>query len=148
VVDHELGRRERVDLVGVAAQIGDGLAHGGEVDDAGHAREVLHDHAGRGELDLGVGLGRGIPTAERLDVRAGDVRAVLGAQQVLEQHLEAVGQALVARYPIDPEDLVFLLADGEGALRTEAVDRCHCSSSTHVPTRRIRWDAQNISMSR
>ncbi len=38
VVDHQLGRGERVDLVGVAAEIADGLAHGGQVDDAGGRR--------------------------------------------------------------------------------------------------------------
>ena len=57
VVDDELGGRERVDLVGVAAEVADRLAHGGEVDDARNAREVLHDHAGGRELDLGVRLG-------------------------------------------------------------------------------------------
>ena len=76
-------------LDGVAAEVGHRLAHGGEVDDAGHAGEVLHDHARRGELDLLVGLGVGVPAGERLDVVGGDVLAVLGAQQVLQQHLEA-----------------------------------------------------------
>ena len=93
VVDDHLGRRERVDLGGVAAELLHRLAHRGEVDHARHAGEVLHDHAGRGELDLLVGLGVGVPAGERLDVVVGDVRAVLGAQEVLEQDLEAVGQA-------------------------------------------------------
>ena len=61
VVDDHLGGRERVDLVRVAAERGDRLAHGRQVDDAGDAGEVLHDHAGRRELDLGAGLCRGIP---------------------------------------------------------------------------------------
>ena len=61
VVDHELGWRERVDLGRVAAEGLHGLAHGGEVDDARHAGEVLHDDPGRGELDLGVGLRLGHP---------------------------------------------------------------------------------------
>ncbi len=65
VVDDHLGRRERVDLVRVAAEGRDGLAHGSEVDDAGNAGEVLHDHARGRELDLGVGLGRRVPRAER-----------------------------------------------------------------------------------
>ena len=34
-------------LFGSPPRVGDGLAHRGEVDDAGHAGEVLHDHAGR-----------------------------------------------------------------------------------------------------
>ncbi len=90
VVDDQLGRGERVDAGGVAAEVADGLAHGGQVDDARHAGEVLHDHAGRRELDLGVRLRLRVPGAERTDVVGGDVRAVLGPQQVLQQHLEAV----------------------------------------------------------
>ena len=58
-------------------------------------KSCMTTRAGR-ELDLGVGLGRGIPRSERLDLRLGDVRAVLGAKQVLEQHLEAERQLLVA----------------------------------------------------
>ena len=77
-------------LARVATELGDGLAHGREVDDAGHAGEVLHDDARRRELDLGVGLGVRVPGADGADVVGGDVGAVLGAQQVLEQHLEAV----------------------------------------------------------
>ena len=63
VVDDQLGRRERVDPLRVAAEVGHRLAHGGEVDDARDAGEVLHEHAGRRELDLGVGLGASGPTA-------------------------------------------------------------------------------------
>ena len=62
VVDHHLGGRQRVDLVGVAAEVADRLAHGGQVDDAGHAGEVLHDHPGRGELDLDARVGRWDPS--------------------------------------------------------------------------------------
>ena len=47
VVDDQLGRRQRVDLVGGAAEFDDGIAHGGEVDDGRHAREVLQDDARR-----------------------------------------------------------------------------------------------------
>ena len=89
VVDDQLGRGQRVDLRRVAAEVVHRLAHGGEVDDARHAGEVLHDHARRRELDLVLGLGRRVPGGEGADVVGGDVGAVLGAQQVLEQHLEA-----------------------------------------------------------
>ena len=47
-------------------------------------KSCMTTRAGR-ELDLGVGLGRGIPDAERLDLLLRDVRAVFGAQQVLER---------------------------------------------------------------
>ena len=62
VVDDHLGRGQRVDLVRVAAEVGHRLAHGGQVDDAGHAGEVLHDHPGRGELDLDVRARRRDPS--------------------------------------------------------------------------------------
>ena len=128
VVDDQLGRRERVDLGGVAAEVGHRLAHRRQVDDAGHPGEVLHDHARRRELDLLVGLGVGVPAGERRDVVGGDVGAVLGAQQVLEQDLEAERQARdsvigrpVAGDGVQPIDLVGLTAYVERALRAETV---------------------------
>jgi hypothetical protein len=45
VVDHEVDRRQRVDLLRIAAQLDHRFAHGGEVDHGGHAGEVLHQHA-------------------------------------------------------------------------------------------------------
>jgi hypothetical protein len=125
VVDDQLGRSERVDLLRVAAELGDGLAHRGEVDHAGHPGEVLHDHSRRSELDLGVRLRSGIPTGQCADVFGGDVGAVLGAQQVLQQDLEAERQPL---RPVDgrqPEDLVFGSACRQGPACSEAVSAGH-----------------------
>ena len=42
-------------LVGIAAERGDAVAHRGQVDDAGHAGEVLQQHPRRHERDLAVG---------------------------------------------------------------------------------------------
>ena len=125
VVDHQLGRRERVDLRRVAAEVGHRLAHGGQVDDAGDAGEVLHDHARRRELDLLVRVGVGVPAGQRADVLLGDVGAVLGAQQVLQQDLEAVRERRdvepVTGDLVEAEDLVRRPADVEAALGAEAV---------------------------
>ena len=63
VVDDQLGRGQRVDPGRVAAEVGHRLAHGGQVDDAGHAGEVLHDHPRRGELDLACPARRRVPAA-------------------------------------------------------------------------------------
>ena len=101
VVDHELDRDERVDLRRVAPEAGQRVAHGGQVDHAGHAGEVLHEHALGGEGDLvggvagalTVALGVGAPGGHGHDVVGRDVRAVLVAQEVLEDHLDRVGQA-------------------------------------------------------
>ncbi len=111
VVDDHLRGRQGVDLVGIAAQVADGLAHGGQVDDAGHAGEVLHDHAGGGELDLDARVGRGVPVGNGLDVILGDVGAVFGAQQILCEDLEAVGEFLRSGDGVQSVDLVALVPD-------------------------------------
>ena len=121
VVDDEFGGTERVDALGVAAEVGRGLTHRREVDDARHAGEVLHEHPRRGELDLGVGLGVLVPVPERADVVGGDVRAVLGAQQVLQQHLEAVRQRGRSLDLVDPVDVVGRVPDLQGVLGLETV---------------------------
>ena len=75
VVDDQLDRDQRVDLRRVAAELGQGVAHGGQVDHAGHAGEVLHEDPLGGEGDLGrvaagqpVALGIRPPAGHRLDV--------------------------------------------------------------------------------
>ena len=93
VVDDQLGGRERVDALGIAAEGLDGVAHGGEIDDGGDAGEVLHEDAGGHVGDFAAGLGFGVPVGEELDVGGGDVDAVFAAQQVFKQDLEAEGKA-------------------------------------------------------
>ncbi len=123
VVDDQLGRREGVDLRRVAAQLLHGLTHGREVHHAGHAGEVLHDHTGRRELDLLRRLGLRVPGAEGADVVGGDVRAVLGAEQILQQDLKAVGEPGRALHLVQAEDLVRLVAHLQRAAGVEAVRR-------------------------
>ncbi len=129
VVDDHLGGRERVDLPGVAAEGGDCLTHGREVDDARNTGEVLHDDARRRELDLGIGLGGGVPAAEGVDVVGRDVRAVFGAKQVLEEDLQAERELLVARNGVDSEDFVVRRPDPEGVFCSKAVYRRHVALS-------------------
>jgi hypothetical protein len=144
VVDHQLRGSERVDLRRVAAELLHGFAHRGEVDDARHAGEVLHDHAGGRELDLLVGLGVRVPAGQGEDVVLGDVLAVLGAQQSLEQDLETeretldsvVGEA-VPFDRVEAVDLVRLAVHIQRALRLEAVLTGHQPS----PRRRSRLRA-------
>ena len=123
VVDHQVGGRQRVDLLRIAAEVADGLAHGGEVDDARHAGEVLHDHPRRGELDLHARVGRRVPLRDRLDVVLGDVGAVLGAQQVLGEHLEAVGKFLGTGHRVEAVDLVTLVPDLQRVAGSKRIDR-------------------------
>ena len=121
VVDDQLGGDERVDLRRVAAQGLHGLAHGGQVDDGRDAGQVLQDHPGRGELDLGVGLLAGIPLRERADVVGGDVGAVLVAEQVLQQDLQAVREAAGSFRRVQPVDLVLRACDLKRRPAAEAV---------------------------
>ena len=73
MVDDQLDRDERVDPRRVATEPRQRVAHGGEVDDAGHAGEVLHEDALGRERDLvggvagalAVALGVGAPARRR-----------------------------------------------------------------------------------
>ena len=123
VVDHQVRRRQWVDLLGIAAQIGDGLAHGGQVDDARHTGEVLHDNACGRVLDFDAGLCLGVPLRDRLDVILGDVAAVLVAQQVFGEDFQAVGKFLRARNRVQAVRLVTLAADVQGAAGSERIRR-------------------------
>ena len=82
-----------IDPLRVAAQGANGVAHGGQIDHGGHAGKVLHQHAGGHVGDLAAGLGLGVPFGQELDVAGGDVHAILAAQQVFKQNLQAEGQA-------------------------------------------------------
>ena len=61
------------------------VAHRCEIDDGGHAREILEQHAAGGEGDLLRRLGARHPACDRLDVGLRDGDAILVAKDVLEQ---------------------------------------------------------------
>ena len=94
VVDDEIDRDQRIDLLGVAAQLAHGVAHGGEVDHGGHAGEVLHQDARRPEVDLLGGFAAVLhPVGEGRDVGLLDGRAVFVANQVFHQDAQRKWQA-------------------------------------------------------
>ena len=122
MVDDELHRRERVDLRGVAAEGTHRVAHGGQIDHRGDAREVLEQDPGGRERDFGRRLGARVPARQRLDVARGDGDPVFMAEQVLEEDLQREGQAaevVAVRQPVDPEDLVLHATDIERRSRAE-----------------------------
>ena len=135
VVDHQVGRRQRIDLVGIAAEVADRLAHGGQVDDAGHPGEVLHDHPRGRELDLHARVGRRIPVRDGLDVVLGDVGAVLGAQQILGEHLEAVGKFLGTGHRVKAIDLVAVVPDLQRVAGPKRIRREFFCCSHQLPAR-------------
>ncbi len=94
VIDHQVSADHRVDLVHFSAHATHGAAQRGEVDDGGHAREVLEHHAARCEGDLGLAHVLGVIARQLLDVLGVDDVIVEVAQAGLEQHLDGVRQAV------------------------------------------------------
>ena len=128
MIDDEIDRRQRIDLMRVAAERGDRVAHGREIDYGGHAGEVLHQHARGPESDLLVAALFFEPVGDGADIVGGDAAAVLMAEQVLQQHLEREGQAADAVEPrllslLQIEIIVVAFADFERAPALEAVER-------------------------
>ena len=52
VIDDELHRLQRIDLLRIATERDDAVAHRGEIDDTGHAREVLQEDSRGHERDF------------------------------------------------------------------------------------------------
>ncbi len=88
VVDDQVHRRQRIDLLRIAAGLGHGVAHGCKIDDCRDAGEVLHQYAGRAVLDLHRGAARIQPAHQGFQVVGADCLVVFPAQQVLQQHLQ------------------------------------------------------------
>ncbi len=111
VVDDELGRQQRIDLLRIAAEVAHRVAHRGEVDDRRNAREVLQQHARGRERDLVARLGLRVPRGDGLDVAL-----VAEAEHVLEQDLERVREPLdveAALQRVEAEDLVLLASHAQ-----------------------------------
>ncbi len=109
VIDDEVRGQLRVDTRGIAAEVAHRVAHGDEVDDGRHPREVLVEHARRREAQLAGRLVRGHPAGHGLHVCLG-----AGAQRVLEQDAQRERQPLdvVCRLQrVQAEDLVVRAAD-------------------------------------
>ena len=124
VVDDQIDRDLRVDQRRIAAEIAHRVAHGGKIDDRGHAGEILQDHAGGREGDLIVLRRLRLPARQRLDVRPGDVPPVLVAEEVLEQDLQRERQAADAVglfQGVEPPEREALATGVEGRAGGEAV---------------------------
>ncbi len=134
VIDDEVDRDQRVDLLGVATERLHRIAHRGEIHHCGHAGEVLHQHPRRTERDFMLELALLQPFRDGLDVFLLHRATVFIAQQVLQQHLHRV------RQPGNPLETIFfsgrqavidigLGADLEGLPAFEAVERTHVRQS-------------------
>src|SRR5262245_9788829 len=95
MIDDELDRLKRIDLVRITAQGSDAVAHGREIHDRRNSGEILKEDTRRrkGDLFLLLGTARHIPAGERLDVGRLNEAPVFVAEEVLEQNLERIWQA-------------------------------------------------------
>ena len=91
VVNHQIHGGQRVDTLRVAAGLGHGGAHGGQVHHCRHTGKILHQYPGRAVLDFPVAAPRLQPGGQRLEIGFGDGLAVFPAQQVFQQHFERHG---------------------------------------------------------
>ncbi len=89
MIDHEIGRDQRVHARRVAPQFGHRVSHRGQVHDRRHAGEVLHDDPGRHERDLGLGCGRDarLPRSQGNDIGLSHDAASGVPEHILEQDL-------------------------------------------------------------
>ena len=93
MIDDEIDRHQRVDLLRVAAERAGGIAHRRQIDDGGNTGEILHQHARRRKRDLLAGFAAILaPLGGGTDVCGGYRAAILVAQQVFEQNLQRIGQ--------------------------------------------------------
>jgi hypothetical protein len=128
VVDDQVDRNQRVDLLRIAAQCHHGVAHGGKVDHGRHAGEVLHEHAGRAVGDLGFGVALvGQPGDDGENVVLGDAAAIFVAQEIFENHLHREGQCRDAGQSVlfglhEAVIDIFGIIDLEGGTAIEAVE--------------------------
>src|SRR6185437_15420723 len=146
MVDDEVDRHQRIDLLRIGLELFGRIAHGGEVDNGGDAGKVLHQHAGGAEGDLVLGLAFVLePGGDRLDIVRIDAAAVLEAQQVFQHYLEGLGQPGNVGEPVlfglrQGEVGVGLAAHRKGRLGFEAVGSvCHGNRLSNRVVAPCRW---------
>ena len=123
VVDHQFDGLKRVDFLGIAPHLPHRIAHRGQVDHRGNARKVLEQNPAGAEGDLTLRVGLGVPAGQATNVVGCDARAVLVAEQVLQQHFQREWQPshveLVLAEGVKPVVMVSLSSDGQGRKRVK-----------------------------
>ena len=134
MVDDEIDRDERIDFGGVAVKVRHRIAHRGEVDDGGHAREVLHQHTGRTEGNFTRGTLLQKPLGHRTNIVRRNRAPILEPQEVFQQNFQRIRQCGDARQPVafgirQREVLVFFAFDLQCFAGLEAVERARGQGS-------------------
>ena len=76
MIDDQVNRNQGIDLLGVAAQIGHGVAHHSQIDYGGYAGKILHYHSRRFEGNLFLARSLGTPACNALDIFTGNLKPV------------------------------------------------------------------------
>ena len=125
VVNHQLGRLQRVDLLRVSSHTRDGVPHGGEVRHRRDSGEVLEEHPGRHEGDFLLS-GLRTPSRQVFNIFLFYKPPIFIAQQVFKQDFQAEGQA--GRIPharflqcVQAENVVRVRPDSQRLAGTETV---------------------------
>jgi len=94
VIDDEVDRLQRVDQSRVAAESGERISHGSEINYRRHSGKVLEQNASGTKRNLFLDFPLYIPAGERTDVVGFDELAVFVPEEVFEENLEADGEAI------------------------------------------------------
>ncbi len=123
MVDDQVGRHERLDERRVAAQLRHRVAQRREIDDSGHAGEVLEQDARRQEGDLGLDRRARPPAREGTRLLLADGPAPGMAKHVLHQDLDRHRRAGRVRQAAALEPVVrqAALADAQRRTRFEGI---------------------------
>src|SRR6266545_8322321 len=92
MVDDQIDWLQWIDLLRIAAELRERVAHCCEIDNSGDAGEVLKKHAGRAKGDFLLDLASDFPFGERLDVGGFYKLSILVPEEILEEDLEAEGE--------------------------------------------------------
>ena len=93
MVNDQINGAERIYFLGVAAHILHGVAHGGKVNNGGHAGEILHQYPGWAILDFPAFLAQiFLPVHDGLYVAGGNGDTILITQQIFQQYFKGIGQ--------------------------------------------------------
>ncbi len=127
VIDDQVGGQQRVGARGIGAHGGKRIAHRREIDHAGHAGEILQQHARGHKADFADS--RAFAPRYRLDIARQHALAVLIAQQVLQQDADRERQAADGAHSLffqtrETEIIVFGIADAQLRRRAKTV-LCH-----------------------
>ncbi len=93
MIDDEIDWCQRVDLRWIFSQRFHRIAHGGKIDHGGNPGEILHQNTRWTEGNFHLVLATILePSRDALNIGLGDRASILVAQQVLQQHLQRIGQ--------------------------------------------------------